>query len=128
MKFTKLQKEIITHRLPEIDCLWGVFEDSRESRDSEWSVFPESLVSVTPEQFSEAANEVAEIIESEFDLQSLSDLQYWILLDSVEGSTYTDIVEDGVGFETRDNGKTITQQYANACYRAEEQIIQMLRR
>lgn len=89
MKLTKLQIEIIEHRLEVPDAIFDACESAIDA------ISPV----VTYQQFDAAVIHVAEMIKSEFETADFTNVEWLIFEDAIEGSTMPDLADDEVGLQ-----------------------------
>lgn len=107
MKLTPTQIKIIEHRLEVPDAMWDACENEVRGNMH------------TEQEFDAAVASLAKIIRAPFDLQDLTDLEYLVLQDAVQGSTYVDAAESDIGFD-------ITHQKFNAIARSYDDLLDKL--
>ena len=81
MKFTPLEREIVTHRLEVPDCIAEVLEED------------EDVVT-------DVCDKLIEVIKQPFRASTLTRLQQLVLIDAIDGSTYEALAEGAA-----DNGQ-----------------------
>ena len=116
MKLTKLQFEIIEHRLevPDAiaDCLCDFAEDELP------------LGAVTHAELDDAVEALYVILKGDFELNELTNVQFLVFEDCIDGSTVPDLAQDAVGYPVDQGG--ISQQKANAFTKAHEQLEELI--
>ena len=102
MRFTKLQQEIIDHRLEMPDCLMDCLDDVK------------ALDGYDLTDYTLACIAVSRAINKEITPSKLTPIQRAVLEESIYGSTYCDMIDDAV------SNLEVSPQRASAARRAWE--------
>jgi len=107
MRFTKLQCEIIDHRLEMPDCIFEACEEFVEQiGDYDFGDFQGACIRVS-----------RKIHHQDFKLMTLTTLEQLCLEDALEGSTYPDCADDAASNMeiSPQKARAIRASYENAC-------------
>ncbi len=108
MKLTKVEREIIEHRLEVPDAMYEACESLIESLTP--------IVGV--DEFERAVGFVGELIKGDFEPRQFTPLEWIVFEDAIEGSTMPDLADDAAGYPIDAGG--ISQRYANQIRKAHE--------
>ncbi len=112
MKLTKVEREIIEHRLEVPDAMYEACESAIEAHDPVIGV----------EEFDAAVRFVSHLIKGDFEPKQFTLVEWLVFEDAIEGSTLPDAADDAAGYPIDAGG--ISQRYCNQIRRAHNDLME----
>lgn len=108
MKLTKVERDIIEHRLEVPDAMYDACEEALE------------VMGATVDEFDKAVRLVGHLIKGEFEPRQFTLIEWLVFEDAIEGSTLPDTADDAATYPISAGG--ISQRYCNQIRKAHDDL------